>query len=179
MLFAADGLFRRRHLCVRFSHRPLQPSLLRQLRSVRADGVHSDGACRHAQVHEGAHALACLIFGHRIHEIRLFSINPDDGVLGYVRHSCNPKSFYQRLGNFFIGTGARRGNFPALGAQLIPAPARYVFRDVGGGPRGGFFGEFFCRARMLCPRFCRHLFLRGPGRRGGSFSSSAFCSVCT
>lgn len=54
-------------------------------------------------VHEYSHALMAVIFRHKIDQIVLFSPDVSTGELGHVSHSYNPKSFYQSLGNFFIG----------------------------------------------------------------------------
>ncbi len=54
-------------------------------------------------VHEYSHALLAVIFGHKITEVVLFSPDPNTGELGHVSHSYNQRSFYQSVGNFFIG----------------------------------------------------------------------------
>lgn len=56
-------------------------------------------------VHELGHALFAIIFRHRITAINLFNFKAKDGKLGYVNHSYNRHSHYQRIGNFFIGIG--------------------------------------------------------------------------
>ena len=56
-------------------------------------------------IHEFSHMICCVIFRHRITEFSLFRPFKSryDGIMGYVNHSCNINSKYQRAGNFFIG----------------------------------------------------------------------------
>ena len=56
-------------------------------------------------VHESGHAIMCIVFRHRITEIKFFSLDPANKTLGYVKHSWNPKNLFQVTGNFFIGAG--------------------------------------------------------------------------
>ena len=84
-------------------------------------------------IHEVAHALACLIFCHKILEIKLFIPNSTDGTLGYVSHSYNKKNLYQRVGNFFIGIApiiVGAGVLALLLYLLLPEMFSDVTREI-------------------------------------------------
>ncbi|MHC4216364.1 MAG: hypothetical protein ACYSWP_23680 [Planctomycetota bacterium] len=72
-------------------------------------------------IHELGHAFFCVVFRHKITAIKLFDLDPESGNLGYVKHTYNRESVFQRIGNFFIGIG------PILfGSVVIYLSARYV-----------------------------------------------------
>lgn len=54
-------------------------------------------------IHELSHALFCIIFNHKINDIKLFTTKSE--TIGYVLHSYDSRSWYQQIGNFFIGVG--------------------------------------------------------------------------
>jgi hypothetical protein len=56
-----------------------------------------------AILHEASHAVAGLLFFHKIVEFSIFSFDPKTCHLGHVTHSYNRKSLYQMSGNLFIG----------------------------------------------------------------------------
>lgn len=56
-------------------------------------------------VHELGHALFCLIFGHKITDIALWTPHAENGSLGHVSHSYNRRNPIQVWGNLFIGLG--------------------------------------------------------------------------
>lgn len=56
-------------------------------------------------VHELGHAIFCIPFFHKITDMKLFSVNDEDGSLGYVNHSYNPMNPWHQIGNFFISMG--------------------------------------------------------------------------
>ena len=64
-------------------------------------------------VHEGSHALFCLLFGHEIRDIKWFDLDGHGGALGAVHHAYDRANFYQTIGNFFIGIA------PLIGGTLV------------------------------------------------------------
>ena len=90
---------------------------------------HSRGVCYATgvigtPVHELGHALMALLFGHKIEEIKLFQIDDESGVLGYVRHSYNRKNLYQVTGNYFIGVA------PIVCGSLVVFFSMYFFAPI-------------------------------------------------
>lgn len=72
-------------------------------------------------LHELSHAGFALLFGHKVLEVKLFEITPEH--LGYIRHSFNPNSLFQKIGNFFVGTG------PVWGCTLAIFVLSLIFLD--------------------------------------------------
>ncbi|MCI1859627.1 MAG: hypothetical protein LKI80_16010 [Sporolactobacillus sp.] len=54
-------------------------------------------------IHELGHAVMCFVFAHHVTGIKLFQKVDTGGTIGYVTHTFNPASLYQRIGNFYIG----------------------------------------------------------------------------
>ncbi len=80
-------------------------------------------------VHEFGHWVFCLIFMHKVKEVRFFKPDPKSGTLGFVAHSYNKKSIYQNIGNFFIGMGpllVGGGVLMALAYFMLPSHVRVV-----------------------------------------------------
>jgi len=72
-------------------------------------------------IHELSHALFCVLFGHKVVDMRLYIPNDPDGVLGYVTHSCGRKNLWKRIGNFFIGVG------PLIGGSAVLLFLLWIF----------------------------------------------------
>ncbi len=72
-------------------------------------------------VHELGHAFFAKLFRHKIHKINLFRPDKASGNLGHVEHSFNPRSIYQRMGNFFIGAA------PMIWGSIVLITLLYLF----------------------------------------------------
>lgn len=80
-------------------------SLFSKLLGHGAKPVYYATAAIGTPIHELGHAAMCLLFGHKIEHIRLWSPSAENGKFGYVEHSYNRKSPWAVLGNLFIGLG--------------------------------------------------------------------------
>ena len=84
-------------------------------------------------IHETGHAIFCLIFGHKIVDMKLYQIDNNTGVLGYVNNSFNKRNIYHQIGNFFIGIGPIIfGSLVLMGLMilLIPDTFKQIFSTL-------------------------------------------------
>ncbi len=71
-------------------------------------------------LHETGHVLFCLLFAHRITQVKFLDPDPASGDLGHVTHTFDPLNPWQRIGNFFIGIGPiLLGAAALVGASLL------------------------------------------------------------
>lgn len=59
-------------------------------------------SCISVPLRELGHAIACLLFAHKIEDICFFDARATDGEYGFVEHSYNPRNPLAQIGNFFF-----------------------------------------------------------------------------
>ena len=64
-------------------------------------------------IHELSHAVFCILFGHRITRICLWTPKPENGSIGYVMHTYKKRNLWHQIGNFFIGVA------PIVGGSAV------------------------------------------------------------
>lgn len=72
-------------------------------------------------IHELSHAAMCVVFRHKIIEMKLFEPDLKTGRLGYVKHSWSRKNWYEEVGNVFIGLA------PLMGGSIVLAILLLIF----------------------------------------------------
>ena len=72
-------------------------------------------------IHEFSHVLMCWVFGHRIDAVAFFEPDKSSGRLGYVKHSSKKHSFFQEIGNVFIGIA------PLAGGSIVLVGLFWLF----------------------------------------------------
>ena len=95
------------HLCAR---------LFSRLMGGASDAVFDVTSVIGTPIHELGHAAMCLLFGHRIERIKLWTLHPQNGVYGYVDHRYSRKNLWARLGNLPIALGPI---FSGLGVTVL------------------------------------------------------------
>ena len=90
--------------------------LFARLTGSRSGAVFDITAVVGTPVHELGHAAMCVIFGHRITRVKLWSPFSDDGTYGYVEHSYNRRNPWAVLGNLPIALGPI---FSGLGVTVL------------------------------------------------------------
>lgn len=89
-------------------------------------------------IHELGHAFMCLLFRHKVTEIKLLQAIGPDGTIGYIRHAYNPGSLYQRIGNLFIGVAPLISGSLAIALcerLLVPSTSTLFSGYFSGAPR--------------------------------------------
>ena len=101
-------------------------------------------------IHECGHAFFCIVFRHKILNIKFFSPS-NDGTLGSVTYSYNRRSIYQRIGLFFVGTGpVWFGLFVLFLVSWLLLPANVIHSNQTGFARAKEFASYFFSLAVWC-----------------------------
>lgn len=95
-------------------------------------------------VHEIGHLIMCILFGHKVTNVKLLNLSKSSTSLGSVSHTFNYKNPYQRIGNFFIGIGPIISGVMSIVFLLwLFVPQAFgIFKTIvlNAGQQGGLYG---------------------------------------